>query len=131
VRRDKKYSGVFIAGLVTFIGASFFHLMPLLTSIKLSWDIIIGVIVCDNSIGIVVALMLVYERAKFEHPVVHKFSNAITTIVSKDKINKLWQICGIVITLSAIFITDVFRCVVMEGAPFYKSISILKYLFGL
>jgi len=131
VRHGRKYGGVFIAGLLTFIGASFVHLVPLLASIKLSWDIIIGVIVCDNSIGIVVALMLVYERAKFEHPVVHKFSNAITAITSKGKTNKLWQFCGICITLSAIIITDVFRCVVMEGAPFYESISILKHLFGI
>ena len=130
VRRGKKYSGVFIAGLLTFVGATFFHLLPMLASESITRDHIIGVFVCDNSIGVIVALMLVYERAKFEHRGVNTFSNRISAKIGKGITKRVWQLSGIVITLSLIIITDVFRCVVMEGVPFYESIVILKYLVG-
>ena len=130
VRRGKKYSGVFIAGLLTFVGATFFHLLPMLASESITRDHIIGVFVCDNCIGVVVALMLVYERAKFEHRGVNGFSKKIATKLGSGAIKRVWQVSGICITLSLIIITDVFRCVVMEGKPFYESVIILKYLFG-
>lgn len=130
VRRGKKYSGVFIAGLLTFIGATFFHLLPMLASENITYDHIIGVFVCDNCIGVIVALMLVYERAKFEHRGVNGFSNKITRKIGNGVVKRMWQLSGIAITLSAIIITDVFRCVVMEGKSFYDSILILKYLVG-
>ena len=130
VRRGKKYSGVFIAGLLTFVGATFFHLLPMLSSESITRDHIIGVFVCDNSIGVIVALMLVYERAKFEHHGVNTFSNRISTKIGNGITKRVWQLSGIAITLSLIIITDVFRCVVMEGKPFYESIVILRYLFG-
>ena len=131
VRRGKKYSGVFIAGLLTFVGATFFHLLPMLASESITRDHIIGVFVCDNSIGVIVALMLVYERAKFEHRGVNGFSNRVATWIGNGITKRVWQLSGIVITLSLIIVTDVFRCVVMEGNPFYDSIEILKYLFGM
>ena len=130
VRRGKKYSGVFIAGLLTFMGATFFHLLPMLASESITREHIIGVFVCDNSIGVIVALMLVYERAKFEHRGVNGFSNRISAKIGNGVVKRIWQLSGIAITLSLIIITDVFRCVVMEGKPFYVSIVILKYLFG-
>ena len=130
VRRGKKYSGVFIAGLLTFVGATFFHLLPMLASESITQDHIIGVFVCDNCIGVVVALMLVYERAKFEHRGVNSFSNRISVRIGTGVGKRMWQLSGIVITLSLIIVTDVFRCVVMEGKPFYESIVILKYMFG-
>jgi hypothetical protein len=131
VRRGKKYSGVFIAGLLTFVGATFFHLLPMLASESITRDHIIGVFVCDNCIGVIVALMLVYERAKFEHRGVNGFSNRISAKIGNGITKRMWKLGGIAVTLSLIIITDVFRCVVMEGKPFYDSIVILKHLFGM
>jgi len=116
--------------LLTFVGASFFHLLPMIASEQITSDHIFGVFVCDNSIGVIVALMLVYERAKFEHRGVNGFSNKITSKVGDGILKRVWQLSGICVTLSLIIITDVFRCVVIEGVPFYESIVILKYLFG-
>lgn len=129
MRRGRNYTGIFIAGIVTFAGATFFHVLPLIAKQSLNTEQLLGIFISDNSVGLIVAFMLVYERAKFEKDAVRKFANGLKALTN-GKFHFVWKGLCIFITLTIIILTDVFRSAVLSGYSVSTGIEVLSHLLG-